>query len=292
MERDRYRQRERQPELPTPDPAELLEQVLTMPGELGAQYNRFYQYSLNNQILLFMQGCVGPVATYAKWQELGRQVKKGSKAKSILRPVIYKQKNEAGEEESKLGGFKMVRCIFELNDTDGEPLPPFELPGWDPGKALTALNLEMEEFQHGDGNVMGYSHGNHLAVSPLAPYPLKTYVHEVAHIIHGHTGEGDEGYRPHRGVAEFQAETTAYLVLHMIGADDRMNASESRGYVQSWLRGQRPTDDEIKRVFSVTDKIRRAGTVEAVVDEEAVVDRTTLPIGAAALNSYSEGGTL
>ena len=32
----------------------LLEQAMTMPGRLGDTYNRFYRYSLANQILLCM----------------------------------------------------------------------------------------------------------------------------------------------------------------------------------------------------------------------------------------------
>ncbi len=76
--------------------------------------------------------------------------------------------------------------------------------------------------------------------------------------------------------------------MHAIGADEQMNAADSRGYIQHWLRGERPSDEAIKRVFSVTDKIRRAGLVEVAEDEEAVVDRTTLPLGAAAITSYAD----
>ncbi len=155
MERDRQR-RERAPELATPGYAELLEQALTMPGELSSAYSRFRQYSLNNQVLLFMQGVTGPVATYAKWQEMDRQVKKGSRAKSILRPILYKERDDAGTEVSKLRGFKMVRCIFELDDTEGEPLPPYEPSQWSPSKALETLGITEVPFNYMDGNTMGY----------------------------------------------------------------------------------------------------------------------------------------
>ena len=35
-----------------------------------------------------MQGVAEPVATYNRWRELGRQVRKGTKAKAVLAPVL------------------------------------------------------------------------------------------------------------------------------------------------------------------------------------------------------------
>jgi hypothetical protein len=58
------------------------------PGALGNSYTRFYNYSFLNQIRLMMEGIAEPVATYNRWQELGRQVRKGSKAKVVLAPAL------------------------------------------------------------------------------------------------------------------------------------------------------------------------------------------------------------
>jgi hypothetical protein len=54
-----------------------LTEALNAPGSLGTTYTRFYNYSFLNQIRLMMQGAREPVATYNRWQELGRQVRKG-----------------------------------------------------------------------------------------------------------------------------------------------------------------------------------------------------------------------
>jgi hypothetical protein len=43
----------------------LLEQAMTMPGRLGDTYCRFYQYSLQNQILLWSQGVSEPCAPFS-----------------------------------------------------------------------------------------------------------------------------------------------------------------------------------------------------------------------------------
>ncbi|TMD69892.1 MAG: DUF1738 domain-containing protein, partial [Chloroflexi bacterium] len=82
---------ELQSEQRTIDWGKVIEEALTAPGNLGDTYNRFYQYSFFNQMLLRLQGVNEPVATYKKWQELGRQVLKGSRAKEIVRPIFAKR---------------------------------------------------------------------------------------------------------------------------------------------------------------------------------------------------------
>ncbi len=64
-----------------------LVEALNAPGALGNAYAKFYCCSFLNQIRLMMQGVAEPVATYNRWRELGRQVRKGSKAKVVLAPV-------------------------------------------------------------------------------------------------------------------------------------------------------------------------------------------------------------
>jgi CRISPR/Cas system CSM-associated protein Csm2 small subunit len=39
-----------------------------------------------------------------RWNEIGRRVKKGSKAKAILRPIMRKSENDDGEEVQVLTG--------------------------------------------------------------------------------------------------------------------------------------------------------------------------------------------
>jgi antirestriction protein ArdC len=224
-------------------------------------YSRFYQYSFLNCLLLYSQGVSEPVATYKRWAEMGRQVQKGSKAKAILRPISIKTKNaETGEDESKVKGFKMVNCLFTVSETEGEPLPEYELPEWSPATALEALDVREVPFAILDGNTAGYSVGREFAINPVAPYPLKTTFHELAHIQLGHTApDAHAAYQEHRGTAEFQAEAVAYIVMNELGMAEFMDAPESRSYIQGWLRGDMPSDQDIRQVFTVADKILKAG---------------------------------
>lgn len=241
----------------------LLDEALTVPGSLTDVYSRFYNYSLTNCMLLRLQGVNEPVATYRRWQELERQVKKGSRAKAIIRPIMGKATDEDGNEAMRLRGFKLVRCIFGLSETEGEPLPDVQPRTWSREKALGKLAITEVPFDMLDGNVLGFSYDRNLAVSPLAPYPLKTTLHEMGHIVAGHTTEREHAeYAGHRGVKEFEAEGTAYLAMNELGVAEQMDAAESRAYVQHWLMGQRPDDSSIRRVFTTADAILRAGWQE------------------------------
>lgn len=162
-------------------------------------------------MLLRMQGVHEPVATYKRWQELGRQVVRGAHARSILRPIILKNSASKGEtivndsEEpsgSRLVGFKMVKCLFPLSETTGKNLPPPpKLPGWDTKAAEAKLGIAQMPFDEMNGNVMGYSVGLQYAINPLNPTPDRTRFHEWGHMVLGHTLPSQHAdYQLHRGI--------------------------------------------------------------------------------------------
>src|SRR5437016_10245417 len=88
---------------PTKDRAEihfeqLLEEAVTKPGTVMKAYSLFWNYSLGNQLLALIQAAqreipLGPIASYNKWQELGRQVRRGEKAIVLCRPITVKGKS-------------------------------------------------------------------------------------------------------------------------------------------------------------------------------------------------------
>lgn len=247
----------------------LLEEAMTMPGALGATYSRFYQYSFMNQIALFMQGVTGPVATYKRWQEMDRHVIKGSKAKAILRPLMFNEINEQGEKEQKVRGFKWQNSVFEVSDTEGADLPEYQPPEWNRTLALGTLGIQQVAFQQLNGNIQGYSSEKVVAINPVAAYPFKTLLHEVGHIVLKHTtADGLAEYQSHRGLMEFQAEGTAYLAMNELNALDQMNAGESRAYIQHWLKKEEPDAKAIRQVFTATDRILKAGRSEPKEEQE------------------------
>ena len=54
--------------------------------------SKFHHYSINNQILIFMQApYASQVAGYRAWQNMGRQVRRGEKGLLIIAPMKYKE---------------------------------------------------------------------------------------------------------------------------------------------------------------------------------------------------------
>jgi antirestriction protein ArdC len=256
-----------------PDWQRLIEVALDSPGSVGNVYNRFYEYSFLNQMFLRMQGVGEPVATYKRWQRLGRQVLKGSKASAIVRPIVIDRKNDEGEIEGRMLRFKVVNCLFTVSQTDGEPLPEVELPGWDLDTALQTLEVTRRPYELIDGNTQGYSWGRNYAINPVAADATRTTFHELGHIVLGHTTPqpAEDQAAGHRGEREFQAEATTYLTLSELDQLTPDSASHSRGYIQHWMNAERPSDRAIRQVFAATDTILKAGRLATTIAEGAAV---------------------
>ena len=76
--------------------AALLDEAVKKPGFIHEAYSRFHNYSLGNQLLALFQCMMrriqpGPLATFPKWKELGRFVKKGQKALTLCMPLTCKR---------------------------------------------------------------------------------------------------------------------------------------------------------------------------------------------------------
>lgn len=244
---------------------QLLQEAVNKPGSMLAAYTQFHNYSLGNCMLALMQCQArdihpGPIATYNRWNELGRHVKRGEKALTLCMPLTVKKKAEEETEEPDYRTFfAYKRRWFVLSQTDGEKVSFPDPPEWDRDKALEALEISLEEFTHTNGNALGYSSpGRKIAISPLAPLPHKTLFHELAHQMLGHVAEGQlaETAELPRSLREAEAESVALLCCEALGLE---GAEYCRGYVQSWLKGEAIPERSAQRIFSAADKILKAG---------------------------------
>src|SRR5215217_9316051 len=126
-------------------------------------------------------------------------------------------------------------------------------------RALHSLEVTEIPFEVLDGNVMGYARGRSIAVSPLNPMPHKTTFHELAHVLLGHTAEGDQndGELTPRNLRECEAESVALLCC---AALDLPGVEFSRGYIQSWVGSGNPIPERsAQRILKVADEILKAG---------------------------------
>ncbi len=264
-----------------PDFAALLEQATTEPGKLSAAYTAFHGYSFRNMLLAMFQ-CeargipLGPIATYPRWRELGRQVRKGEKAIELCQPVTCKRRptEAATPDAAEQDGQTFTRFIYRRNwftlaQTDGEPYKAEAPTDWDRARAIAVLDVTEIPFAHLDGNCQGYANARTIAINPVAAAPLKTTFHELAHVVIGHTAEAEmrDDDRTPRDIRELEAEATAMLccaALQLPGVE------ESRAYIQHWYGARQPVPEaSARRIFKAADAILRAGRPEAPTDATA-----------------------
>lgn len=250
-----------------PNFSQLLNDAVSQPGIISKAYSTFYGYSLGNQLLAWSQCMVrdiplGPIATYKKWTELGRQVRKGEKAIALVMPVTISKKDEAGEKTGDVfQSFVMRNNWFVISQTEGEEFAnETPVPAWDKTKALETLGITETIFALANGNVQGYAQLDTIAINPVAEHPHKTRFHEIAHVVLGHTKESlmtDSEMTP-RDVREVEAEGVAYLLCALL---DLPGLDESRGYIQAWMRDCQINDKSAQRIFSAANKILEAGKI-------------------------------
>lgn len=218
----------------------------------------FHSYSLNNVLLILAQRPNATrVAGFRKWQQLNRQVRKGSQSIKIFgfreRKIKAEEEAPEGATEDQETGERIVRyypvlSVFDIADTD-----PTE--GWEDAEithrltgedeagiyAATADYLTAEgwavtrEAIPGETNGYTTNDGSRRIVvdSSLSDaQAAKTILHEAAHALL-HCGEDRAGEDMRRGVKECEAESVAYIVAGIIGLD---TSAYSVGYIAGWTQ--------------------------------------------------------
>jgi antirestriction protein ArdC len=233
------------------------------PGIISEAFHAFHGYSLGNRVYALAQcqfrGLVpGPISTYRGWQEKGRQVRKGEKAIVLCRPITRSFENEKGEKKTIATGFIERPFWFVLSQTEGEPVEFPPTPEWDRNRALAALGIREIPFTCMDGNTLGYARNREIAVSPLCPMPHGTTFHETAHVLLGHTGEGEfhDGRHTEKNLKEVEAESVALICCESLNLP---GAEYARGYIQNWLSGEGIPEKSAQKIFHAADQILRAG---------------------------------
>ena len=211
--------------------------------EILAFQARFYRYSFNNMLLIFLQ-CPNAthVAGYNAWKKMGRQVRRGEKGIQIFAPLIKKEteiNNEGKEVEvERLYGFRVTH-VFDLSQTDGEPLPvePPTISGEsEQGQSLFDALMTVSPVPVTLEPVFGGSKGYYdplarkiVVKSGLpADFRAKVLFHEVAHALVEKTPVKNSADRVR---AEVVAESSAFVTASYFGLD---TAEYSFEYVGRW----------------------------------------------------------
>lgn len=202
---------------------------------------KFHNYSFCNQMLIARQKPTATqVAGFHKWLELSRYVRKGEKGIAILAPMIVKRDRTEADGTSESGpcliGFKVV-YVFDVSQTDGEPLADFEIaPHGNPGDLAARLKAHIE------ANSIPVLYDAAIAparglctLTEIKLLPEMTHAEEFAVLAHeyGHAllHRGERRKETTKTVRETEAEAVSFIVATACGLDYGTSASD---YIQMY----------------------------------------------------------
>lgn len=239
--------------------------------------SRFPSYSLNNCILIARQKPEATfVAGYQTWKKkFSRNVRKGEKGIRILAPIRQKKQEEEKEEPKTILRFRVI-SVFDISQTEGEPLPTSLVSMLDSSvedyeEFLEALELASPvpvRFQAMHSAANGYFDARERVIYLKQGMPqlqtIKTLLHECAHALM-HSEAEDMS----RAAMEVEAESVAYTVCRHYGLD---TGSYSFGYLAAYSSSRelpelRASMERIHTASSVLirniDLVRSPGLAEA-----------------------------
>ena len=231
--------------------------------------SKFHDYSLNNTILIAMQGG-NLVKGFRQWEkEFDRHVKSGEKGIKIFAPAPYKVKKLVDkidpetrkpvldregktvkeEKEITVPAFKVV-TVFDISQTEGKEFPDLSV------KPLLAdveqyedffaalekaspVPIAFEQITNGANGYFSLT-DKRIAIKEGVSelQAVKTAIHEIAHAkLHDVdlNAPPEQQNRVDRRTREVQAESVAYAVCQHYGLD---TSDYSFGYVAGWSSGK------------------------------------------------------
>jgi len=233
--------------------------------EYLAAMARFHRYSLDNIMLIASQRPEAThVAGFQTWKQFGRYVKKGAQGILILAPVLLRKdaENPDREEgtEKPVVHFRAV-YVFDVADTDGNPLPELGNAEGDP----SGHTHRLKEFVSSRGIQLEYSDAIYPAQGQCSPGKIvllsgqsvaeefATLAHETAHsLLHQNSRRTEKT----KCVRETEAEAVAFVVCEAIG----LKAQNSADYIQLYSGDKDTLTESLEYVQHVSAEILAAIT--------------------------------
>jgi len=221
--------------------------------------SRFHNYSYRNVLLIAAQ-CQDAtrIAGFNTWRRLNRSVRKGEKAIWVLAPMLYKNP-ENTEGDRVIRGFKLV-AVFDVAQTDGDELPSIcvRLNDDDPAgryiqlvRVAQSIGFKVEDHEfisQTNGDCCHVERRIRIETRNSAAQRVKTLAHELAHaLLHESYGN--------RGLAELEAESTAYVVCRSLEID---SSGYSFGYLATWAGG---SDKAVMGIKASCERIQKTAAL-------------------------------
>ena len=251
---------------------DILKEVLTEKGVISECYSMFHSFSILNQFIACSQlramGLpIRPVACKSLWAKRGAEIKPEYENKAIWLRMPntkkYTETDEDGTETETYRTFFNFRpnwySLSQVQGKNGKKVfikrPDNDVTGFSIDKVTEKFGITKIGYDSVDGNCQGYCYpaDKTYAVSEIAENPFKTTIHEIAHILLGHADVEDT-----RSIKELEAESVAYIVLSVLGAENDV-LEKMRGYIQGWFKGNDVPDKSAKKIMRVANDILKAG---------------------------------
>ena len=218
--------------------------------------SKMYKYSFRNLLLIQSQKPdASYVAGFQSWRKLGRWVKKGEKAITIITPINFKRESANADKVEEQ--FTMFRAghVFDFSQTEGEPLANLATVGGDPGDQLESLKSLVKdhqislEYQADLNGADGLSKGGIIVIKEgLSPaVEFSVLVHELAHELL-HKGTVVES----KTVRETEAEAVAFVVSEAIGLT---TTDASSDYIQLYSGDSETLKSSLERIQKTSTTI-------------------------------------
>ena len=149
--------------------------------------SRFHSYSLGNiMLILWQKPTATRVAGYRAWQKMNRHVRKGEKGIAILAPCVYNDKTDT----TKTRVFFKAVYVFDISQTDGEPLPDINWRTTEQNAELQSALTAMVEsngwrvvYADDLGGAEGSCQYSTKTINLLNGTGTSTLIHEIGHML-------------------------------------------------------------------------------------------------------------
>jgi antirestriction protein ArdC len=207
------------------------------------------------------------VAGFHAWHKLGRFVKKGEKGILIIAPVVRRKETEVQQPDTT-GDRSVVAFrgayVFDITQTDGQPLPEIASVQGDPTdnlarlKTLVAEQSIALEYSEDIAPARGTSAGGKIMLLPgqEPAEEFATLVHELAHEML-HRDERRNGTS--KRVRETEAEAVSFVVCNAIGLE---TGTAAQDYIQLYEGDTKLLTESLDLIQQTANRILSAITPE------------------------------
>ena len=226
---------------------------------------KFHRYSFRNVMLIAMQKPTAThVAGFHAWNRLRRFVKKGEKGILIIAPIVRRKETAEAQEPETAEECSVVAFrgayVFDISQTDGQPLPEIAGVQGNPRESLERLKTLADdkgialEFSEDIAPARGTSAGGKITLLPgQAPAEeFATLAHELAHEML-HRDERRNGTS--KSVRETEAEAVSFVVCSAIGLEAGTAAQD---YIQLYEGDAKLLTESLDRIQQTASRILTA----------------------------------